>query len=193
MDTRLKYKEHIARAGSKGLEAAMELRRLRGLTSATAQQLFTSTVAPVVDYASNDWMHAFKNKNIGPINRVQRVGAQAIVGPFLAVATGVAEAEAHIVTVKHRLWRRAAKMLTDMHTLPVSNPLRMSTVHIKKFRKTTVLHCRRHAEKNRDGNTGKLETINPFTLEPWEERVQSDGHDLPETQTEAGGVIWRGN
>jgi hypothetical protein len=30
-------------------------------------------------------------------------------------------------------------------------------------------------------------------LEPWEERVQSDGHDLPETQTEAGGVIWRGN
>ncbi|KAJ5544108.1 hypothetical protein N7494_005387 [Penicillium frequentans] len=53
MDTRLKYKEHIARAASKGLEAAMELRRLRGLSPATARQLFTSTVAPVVDYASN--------------------------------------------------------------------------------------------------------------------------------------------
>jgi hypothetical protein len=51
MDTRLKYKEHIARVASKGLEAAMELRRLRGLTPATARQLFTSTVAPVVDYA----------------------------------------------------------------------------------------------------------------------------------------------
>ncbi|KAJ5215239.1 uncharacterized protein N7498_001646 [Penicillium cinerascens] len=68
MDTRLKYKEHIARAASKGLEAAMELRRLRGLSPATARQLFTATVAPVVDYASNIWMHAFKNKNIGPIN-----------------------------------------------------------------------------------------------------------------------------
>jgi hypothetical protein len=45
MDTRLKYKEHIARAASKGLEAAMELRRLRGLSPATARQLFTSTVA----------------------------------------------------------------------------------------------------------------------------------------------------
>ncbi|KAJ5531445.1 hypothetical protein N7527_004838 [Penicillium freii] len=46
MDTKLKYKEHISRAASKGLEAAMELRRLRGLSPATARQLFTSTVAP---------------------------------------------------------------------------------------------------------------------------------------------------
>ncbi|OQE51795.1 hypothetical protein PENNAL_c0503G05484, partial [Penicillium nalgiovense] len=135
MDTRLKYKEHIARAASKGLEAAMELRRLRGLSPATARQLFTSTVAPVVDYASNVWMHAFKNKNIGPINRVQRVGAQAIVGTFLTVATSVAEAEAHIATVQHRLWRRAAKTWTDIHTLPATNPLRRSTAQIKKFRR----------------------------------------------------------
>jgi hypothetical protein len=68
VDTRLKYKEHIARAGSKGLEAVMELRRLRGQTPATVQQLFTSTVAPVVEYASNIWMHTFKKENIGPIN-----------------------------------------------------------------------------------------------------------------------------
>jgi hypothetical protein len=53
IDTKLKYKEHIVRAASKGLEAAIELRRLRGLSPATTQQLFTSTVAPVVDYASN--------------------------------------------------------------------------------------------------------------------------------------------
>lgn len=59
-------------------------------------------MAPVVDYASNVWMHAFKNKKIGPINRVQRVGAQAIVGTFLIVATSVAEAEAHIATAQHR-------------------------------------------------------------------------------------------
>jgi hypothetical protein len=53
MDARLKYKEHIARAASKGLEAAMELRRLRGLSLVTARQLFILTVAPVIDYASN--------------------------------------------------------------------------------------------------------------------------------------------
>jgi hypothetical protein len=102
MDTSLKYKEYIARAASKGLEAAMELRRLRDLSPATARQLFTSTVEPVVDYASNVWMHACKDKAMGPINRAQRVEAQAIVGTFLTVATSVAEAEAHLATVQHR-------------------------------------------------------------------------------------------
>jgi hypothetical protein len=98
MDARLKYKEHISRAASKGLEAAMELRRLRGLSPSTARQLFTCTVAPVVDYASSVWMHAYKDKLMGPINRVQRVAAQAIVGTFRTVATSVAEAEAHIAS-----------------------------------------------------------------------------------------------
>jgi hypothetical protein len=53
MDARLKYKEHIVRVASKGLEAVMELRRLRGLSPLIMWQLFTSTVALVVDYASN--------------------------------------------------------------------------------------------------------------------------------------------
>lgn len=53
MDSKLKYKEHIVRAALKGLEAAMQLRRLKGLSLSTARQLFTSTVTPVIDYASN--------------------------------------------------------------------------------------------------------------------------------------------
>ena len=58
MDTRLKYKEHIARAASKRLDAViMQLWRLMGLSPLTARQLFTATVTPVVDYASNVWMH----------------------------------------------------------------------------------------------------------------------------------------
>jgi hypothetical protein len=35
-----KYKEHIARAASKGLVRAMALKRLRGLSPATARQLY---------------------------------------------------------------------------------------------------------------------------------------------------------
>ena len=171
MDTRLKYKEHIARAASKGLEAAMELRRLRGLTPAAARQLFTSTVAPVVDYASNVWMHACKDKAMGPINRVQRVGAQAIVGTFLTVATSVAEAEAHIATAQHRFWRRAVKMWTDIHTLPETNPLRRNIDRIRKFRRyhRSPLYQVADALKHIDMET--LETINPFILAPWEARV----------------------
>ncbi|KAJ6168143.1 hypothetical protein N7497_000986 [Penicillium chrysogenum] len=186
MDTRLKYKEHIARAASKGLEAAMELRRLRGLTPASARQLFTSTVAPVVDYASNVWMHACKDKAMGPINRVQRVGAQAIVGTFLTVATSVAEAEAHIATAQHRFWRRAVKMWTDIHTLPETNPLRRNTDRIRKFRRyhRSPLYQVADALKHIDMET--LETINPFTLAPWEERMQTDIDQPQDFQTRAG-------
>jgi hypothetical protein len=53
MDAKLKYREHMARAASRGFEAVIELRRLKGLSPATARQLFTATVTPVVDYASN--------------------------------------------------------------------------------------------------------------------------------------------
>jgi hypothetical protein len=174
MDTRPKYKEHIARAASKGLEAAMELRRLRGLTPASARQLFTSTVAPVADCASNVWMHACKDKAMRPINRVQRVGAQAIVGTFLTVATSVAEAEAHIATAQHRFWRRAVKMWTDIHTLPETNPLRNNTDRIRKFRRyhRSPLYQVADALKHIDMET--LETIIPFTLARWEERMQTD-------------------
>lgn len=102
MDTRLKYKKYIARAASKGLEAAMELQYLGDLFLSTARQLFISTVTSVVDYVSNIWMHAFKDKVVGSINWMQRVEVQVIVGTFFTVATSIAEAEAHIATVHSR-------------------------------------------------------------------------------------------
>ncbi|GFF99290.1 probable transposable element [Aspergillus udagawae] len=185
----LKYKEHIARAASKGLEAAMELRRLRGLSPATARQLFTSTVAPVVDYASSVWMHACKDKAIGPINRVQRVGAQAIVGTFLTVATSVAETEAHIASAQHRFWRRAVKMWTDLHTLPETNPLRRNTARIKKFRRFHRSPLYQVADALKSIEMETLETIHPFTLAPWETRMQAEVEAMADSQTAPGGSM----
>ena len=118
MDAKLKYKEHITRAATKGLEAVIELKRLRGLSPPTARHLFTATVVPVMDYASNVWMHECNYVAVRAINRVQRMGAQAIIGTFMTVATCLAEAEAHIATVQDRFRRRATKIWTDIHTLP---------------------------------------------------------------------------
>lgn len=53
MDLELRYKQHIAKAATKGLKAAMALKRLRGLSPATARRLFELTVASVVNYASS--------------------------------------------------------------------------------------------------------------------------------------------
>lgn len=192
MDSGLKYKEHIARAATKGLKAVMELQRLRGLTPRTARQLFTATVAPVVDYASNVWMHACKYRRASPINRVQRIGANAIVGVFLTVATGVAEAEAHIASAHERFWRRAIKVWTDLHTLPTTNPLRSATSRIRKFRRYNRSPFYEVAVALNEFPMEELETINPFTLAPWVARVQTivdDGDNSEMTQADLGWAV----
>ena len=173
MDAKLKYREHLARAASKGLEAVLELKRLKGLSPATTRQLFTATVASVVDYASNVWMHECRYKPAIPINRVQKIGAQAIVGTFMTVAVRVAEAEASIPTVQDRLWKRVIKLWTDIHSLPDTNPLRRNTSRIQKSRPMHRSPLYQVAEALKTIEMEGMETINPFTLAPWEKRVQT--------------------
>lgn len=189
MDAELKYKEHIARAASKGLNAAMELKRLRGLSPATARQLFTATVAPVVDYASNVWMHRVKDRLKGPINRVQKAGAQAIVGTFSTVATSVAEAEAHIAPAQQRFWKRVIKMWTNIHTLPDTNPLRRMTSRIRMFRRSHRSPLYQVATTLVDIPMEQLETIQPLALAPWEERVEATTDGTAATEAGAGWAV----
>ncbi len=70
MDTKLKYREYMARVGSKRLEAVLELRRFKGLSPPTTRQLFTFIVAPVMDYVSSVWMYKCHYKVASPIQRV---------------------------------------------------------------------------------------------------------------------------
>ncbi|KAM3490228.1 hypothetical protein MY3957_006467 [Beauveria namnaoensis] len=189
MDSRLKYKQHIARASTKGPEAAMELKRLRGLSSATARQLFTSTVVPLVDYASSVWMHAYQDKLVGPINRVQKAGAQAIVGTFLTVATAVAEAEASLVSAGERLWKRVIKMWLVIHSLPDTNPLRRVTERMKKLYPAFRSPLYQVTRKLRGVPAEELESIQPFTIEPWRERIGAVSNGTVEGGPLAGEAI----
>ncbi len=167
MDAKLKYKEHIWRAASRGLEAAMELRHLGGLSTSTARQLFTSTVVPVVDYASNVWMHAYKDKLIGPINRVQRMAAQAIVGTFLTVATSVAEAEAHIATAQDRFWKRAIKLMDGHSHTAGYQSIAQKYVSNAKIQDTTSLATLpggRGTQRHTNGRVGNHQPVHFDTM-----------------------------
>ena len=82
MDSELRYKQHIARMAAKGLTAALALKRLKMLSPRTARQLFTATVAPVMDYASSVWMHACGEKALSWLNSPQKTGTLAITGAF---------------------------------------------------------------------------------------------------------------
>ncbi|KAL0929378.1 uncharacterized protein CTRU02_215544 [Colletotrichum truncatum] len=176
MDTKLYFQQHIAEAATKGLEAVLELRRLKGLSPSTARQLFVAAVAPTIDYASNVWRHRCRTAQMRVINRVQRIGAQAIIGTFNTVATAVAEAEASIQSAQERFDRKAIKFWVRLHTLPTSHPLRRIRPqgfkrHISPFQKMAATY--------RNLPVDRLETIEAFPQAPWESQmltvVEEDG------------------
>jgi ribonuclease HI len=170
MDSELRYKQQIANAASKGLRAAMALRRLRAASPSTARQLFVATVAPVMDYASSVWMHACRGEATPTMNRVQKVGSQAITGAFSTVATAVGEAEASIQTIRERHAEKATKLWVNLRTLPRTNPLaRLGIRECQRF--TSPLQKIAHA--HRGVPTDRMETIQPYVITPWEDRVSA--------------------
>ena len=64
------YKQYIIKAATKGLIAAIVLKRLQMVSPLTTRQLFRATVVLVVDYALNIWMYAYGGSAIAIINRV---------------------------------------------------------------------------------------------------------------------------
>ena len=173
MDSRLRFKEHIANAATKGLNAALALKRLRGLPPSVSRQLFTAVVTPRVDYASTVWAHACTSTERKALDRVQKIGAQAITGAFKTVATTVAEAEANIATTQSRHSKQALKMWIKIQTLPPSHPLaKLNTRAFQRF----ISPLQRIARNYSNIPAEKMETITPFALAPWEPRLQAPGH-----------------
>lgn len=109
LDQNLTYKEHIAKVLQRGITAALSLKRLRNLRPESTQQLFKSTVAPVIDYASVIWSPGTAKSALKKLNQIQRIGAQAVTGGFRTFALRVAEVEAGLQSepLRHYFQQRA--------------------------------------------------------------------------------------
>jgi hypothetical protein len=169
----------------------MALKRLRGLSISTIRQLFVASIASTVDYASNVWTRAGGVRLIKAIDRVQRIGAQAIIGAFSTVAMAVAEVEAGILTAQERFARRAAKLWINLRTLPKSHPLRrIGTYSFRRF----ISPPHQIAAIHQKIPVDRLETIYPFTLAPWEEQLQKvveeDDEKVIEAANAAANAAW---
>ncbi|KAF4546911.1 Hypothetical protein D9617_102g071700 [Elsinoe fawcettii] len=176
MDFRLRYQEHAARAATKGLQAAMALKRLRGLSPSVTRKLFNATVAPVVDYAPSVWMHARRASAERVLKRVQRIGGQAVVGCFQTLGTAVAEAEANLPTIEERHKRKALKMWIDLCSMPGTHPLAL--IARRSARKRFVSPMQRIAECGRNVPLHDLEATQPYISAPWDARPDIvDGTD----------------
>jgi hypothetical protein len=69
LDQGLLIKEHLAEKAEKALKAALALERLRGLNPSIMRQLYTATVAPVMNQASPVWYLAVSNKTLAVLYR----------------------------------------------------------------------------------------------------------------------------
>ncbi|GIZ38771.1 hypothetical protein CKM354_000217300 [Cercospora kikuchii] len=181
VDSELRFQQHIARAATAGLTAAMALKRLRGLSPSTARRLFETMVAPVVDYASPVWMYKCKGRLAAAVNRVQRIGAQAVTGCFRTVAREVAEAEASMRTVQQRHAAKAASTWVDILSLPTTNPLsKLRVIPTRRFRSPLQQMSTTYKVSTRG-----MESIAPYTVAPWHRRLAADAKETTEEAVNA--------
>jgi hypothetical protein len=167
MDTQLRYKKHILRAANRGLQAALSLKRLGMLSPRVARQLFHSAVIPVVDYANTVWMHAGQ-RHLGPLNRIQRIGGQAVTGAFSTVATAVVEAEASIQSINTRNKEKIIRWWTDLATLPENHPLRRLRLRDTRRFTSPLQRIKREMQGTR---LCDMECIEAYAITPWTQRV----------------------
>ncbi|KZL63631.1 reverse transcriptase [Colletotrichum tofieldiae] len=105
------------------------------------------------------------------INRVQRIGAQAIVRTFNTVVTAVAKAEASIQSTQEKYDRKSTTFWVRMQSFTKTHPLRrLRAVAFRRFLSSFQLM----AEAYDDLPLNKLETIKGYPIAPWEDLVDND-------------------
>ena len=179
-DKQLRFKEHVARAVSRGLKAALALSRLKAISPSTACQLFSATVAPVIDYGATIWWRAAA-ASTKAFNTTQKIGARAVTGAFKTVAREVAEAEASLLPAKQRHETRAAAAWIDILTLPPDHPLRTNRLRETRRFRAPLLFLRDAADCEQ---ADRLETILPYAVAPWHAKIE-----LKESPRDKGQVI----
>lgn len=166
-DQGLRYHAHAARMTKRGLQAAMALKRLRGLRPSTARQLFTSTVCPTVDYASPVWSINASGRMVRMAEQIQRIAAISIIAGFRTIALRIAEAEASLKPVIDRWADQVRRFWIDLHTLPRTHPFWRIERLIKQTPRRFLSPLQRTAKTFSRFDIKDLEYIEPFCVAPW--------------------------
>jgi ribonuclease HI len=165
MDQGLRYKEHLANKAEKAYKAALALKRLQGLSPSSMRQLFSATVAPIMDYGSPIWHLVVSSKVLSILNRAQRVAAQAITGGFRTMAINVAVIEAGIPSMQKRLLEQSLRFYIGIHKLDSSH------IHAKlaksKHKRRFASPLRKAAVMFKEIEATRAEKIPAVGCKPW--------------------------
>ncbi len=166
LDQRLSYKQHIAQAVKRGIKAALALKRLKNLRPEIPRQLFVSTIAPVVDYASPIWAPGATISALRILDDVQRIGTQAGIGGSSTVARCVAESKAGVepAILRHHNQQRAAWI--KWHTKPESHRFWKIKTALSITNKRWVSPLQKIAQKFASVDVLKIVKIGAYARDP---------------------------
>ena len=136
--------------------------------------LFTSVVAPRMDYAAIIWHRPSAQGNmdrpgqLGKLEEAQRTAMKAVLRTFRTTATSALEIESSLYPTHLRLRSKILKSLSHMQTYPPTNPIQSSIQRAarsqSKVHITTLEYMTRTFPQYKSST---IETIHPHPKPPW--------------------------
>ncbi len=167
LDQALRYKEHVSKAGDKGVKAAFAFKRLSNLRPETARKLVKSKVAPAIDYPSVIWAPSATVLALKKLDKAQCIGAQAITGAFSTVPLLIIEVEEALTPTMNRLhWQQLSTWIKWHTKLPLHRFWKVKRT-IDLANKTWISLLQKMTETFMDIDLGSLEKINAYAKAPW--------------------------
>ena len=177
-DKQLRFKQHVQQIAKKGSKFALAISRITKSTwGATYQQtrtLFTTVVAPRMDYAAIIW---HRPRKYGQMNRppqlsklesAQRTAMKAILGAFRTTATSALEVETCLLPAHLRLSNKILQSFTRMQTTAAKHPIQpciQQAINSKSQHYVSPLEYIARSFPNYAAEP--LETILPYARPPW--------------------------
>ena len=126
LDSKLNMTAHMDKIITTATKKCLAIGRLRGIRPKQMRQLHRTVVDTTTDYAASTWYARGRlgvQQHTTRLERILRMGAQAIIGAFRTVSAGVLQDEAGLETVDRRLARKTARHALDIRALPHHHPL----------------------------------------------------------------------
>ena len=102
------------------------------------RQLFRSYILPIIDYATSAQFSLDQRSILRlyyVLEKVQRIGARAILRVQIAIALPILEAEAYIKDTKARLTRKVTIYAIKVLILLIDNSVRKTAVRVQSIRR----------------------------------------------------------
>lgn len=104
LDNKLNITAHIDKTVTSATQKCLASGRLRGIRPKQMRQLHRAVVDTTIAYAASTWYARGRlgvTGHISRLERIQRMGAQAIIGAFRTVSSGVLHDEAGLGASRH--------------------------------------------------------------------------------------------